>query len=78
MNTFFSRLLQPEGDFAQKSETGTVYQDNHAARPVIHKLRDHSSDVQPEGALEKRWVSIFSDFLLINIIHDKIHYYKNF
>ena len=57
MNTFFSRLLQPEGDFAQKSETGTVYQDNHAARPVIHKLRDHSSDVQPEGALEKRCVS---------------------
>jgi len=38
---------------AVKSETGAVYRDNHAQRPVIHKLRDHSNDVQPEGRLEK-------------------------
>ena len=59
-STKFSYLIhyftqQPEGDFAIKSETGTVYQDNHATRPVIHKLRDHSSDVQPVGNLEKRY-----------------------
>lgn len=39
---------------AVKSETGAVYRDNHAQRPVIHKLRDHSNDVQPEGRLEKK------------------------
>lgn len=39
---------------AQKSETGTVYRDNHATRPTIHKLRDHSSDVQPEGNMDKK------------------------
>merc|ERR1712010_423374 len=27
--------------------------DNHASRPVIHKLKDHSVDVQPEGSLAK-------------------------
>ena len=53
-NTIIFSWLQPEGDMSQKSETGTVYQDNHATRPTIHKLRDHSSDVQPEGNMDKQ------------------------
>ena len=46
--------LQPEGNFANKSETSTVYQDNHAERPVIHKLRDHGEGIQPEGNMAKK------------------------
>ena len=45
-------MLQPEGDFAKTSEMHTQYKDVHAQRPVIHRLRDHSAEVQPEGRME--------------------------
>merc|ERR1712083_775115 len=46
--------LKPQGDFDHNSETNKSYKDNHASRPVIHKLKDHSVDVQPEGSLAKK------------------------
>ena len=47
-------LFKPEGDFAQASEMKQVYNDLHPQRPVIHRLRDHSREVQPEGKLESK------------------------
>jgi hypothetical protein len=46
--------LQPEGDFAKSSEMKQVYNDLHPQRPVIHRLRDHSAEVQPEGRMENK------------------------
>jgi len=44
--------LQPEGEFAKTSEMKKQYNDLHPQRPVIHRLRDHSAEVQPEGRME--------------------------
>ena len=52
----FYHFKQPQGDFDHNSETNKSYKDNHASRPVIHKLKDHSVDVQPEGSLAKKYV----------------------
>ena len=52
----FYDFKQPQGDFDHNSETNKSYKDNHASRPVIHKLKDHSVDVQPEGSLAKKYV----------------------
>ncbi len=43
--------MQPEGMIAAKSETGLMFEDKKAARPIIHRLRDHSEEVQPKGAM---------------------------
>ena len=56
MFLFFYNFKQPQGDFDHNSETNKSYKDNHASRPVIHKLKDHSVDVQPEGSLAKKYV----------------------
>ena len=53
LNYFFI-FFQPEGSFAKSSETLTQYEDKKARRPVIHRLRDHSEEVQPRGAMNKR------------------------
>ena len=55
-NTKCYSFKQPQGDFDHNSETNKSYKDNHASRPVIHKLKDHSVDVQPEGSLAKKYV----------------------
>ena len=54
----FYDFKQPQGDFDHNSETNKSYKDNHASRPVIHKLKDHSVDVQPEGSIAKKYVLI--------------------
>merc|ERR1712024_170400 len=45
--------LKPEGAFEKASEVASQYRNLSPSRPVIHKLRDHSADVQPEGQLAK-------------------------
>jgi len=47
-----SDTLKPEGDFAKTSEMHNQFKDVHAQRPHIHRLRDHSAEVQPEGKME--------------------------
>jgi hypothetical protein len=43
--------LQLEGGFSSKSEHTLQYDDKHAQRPFIHRLRDHGDDVQPRGGI---------------------------
>merc|ERR1711934_946425 len=45
--------LRPEGSFEKTSEASGQYRNLSPCRPVIHKLKDHSVDVQPEGSLAK-------------------------
>ena len=47
-------MFQPEGSFARSSETSMSYEDKQAKRPVIHRLRDHSEEVQPRGDMAKK------------------------
>merc|ERR1711981_1141997 len=44
--------LRPEGNF-EKSTEMSAYRNLSPSRPVIHKLKDHGVDVQPEGNISK-------------------------
>jgi len=50
----FLNMFQPEGNFARKTETSTMFVDLQPSRPVIHRLYDHGSQVIPEGKLESK------------------------
>jgi len=49
-------IFQPEGHFANKTETSTMFVDLQPSRPVIHRLYDHGSQVIPEGKLESKYI----------------------